>query len=137
MSLYLSSPMVVRLRATHIGGEAEDEFLWKIRISRETFTSGDRPGRTISGFLRADGPTGWGDIDVGGVVYGSEGMADEEIMAAMIEYWVDETLYDFARSHLQPLLATTACEVRIPLASPVETEMVMFPEEPDGASPDE
>lgn len=117
MTLRLSSPNIIRLRATGYEPEAEDEVLWKITFIDKLLKI-KKAARPVYAILRASSEDGWGEIEVGGLAYGSRNAKPEELKVDLVESGTAETLYDFARSHLQLLLAQIGSPQSTPRKAP-------------------
>jgi hypothetical protein len=124
VSVLLGAPTIMQLRATRFDGEATDEFHWRLRVGATVV--GEHSVRPVSGHLRADGPEGWGEVDVSAVLLGTSDASEAELAAVVGESIAAETLYDFARSHLQPLLSQVGSSLRIPYDSP-PSAVTVFP----------
>ena len=125
----------MQLRATRFDGEEADEFHWRVRVGATTV--GADSIRPISGHLRADGPEGWGEVDVSGFLLGTEDVPEAQLPALVGESVAAETLYDFARSHLQPLMSQVGSSLRIPYDSPqISVTVIPGPDPADGSAAD-
>lgn len=107
---------VYRIRASR-SSTAEDNVQWTVVCGR-TPLNGKVPSWPILGILTAgsDG-NALGEVSVIGFLTG-EPPEDERWEIALRESSVSNLLYDFARSHLAPLILSLGAEQVLPLAAP-------------------
>lgn len=117
MTLRLSSPNIIRLRATGYEPGAEDAVEWKLTFIDKLLTT-KKAARPVYGVLRASSAEGWAEIEVGGIVHGSRSAQPAALKRDLLDSGAAETLYDFARSHLQLLLAQIGSPQSTPRKAP-------------------
>ncbi|WP_426621979.1 hypothetical protein [Microbacterium sp. As-52] len=119
MSLRLGGIRVARLRATGFDSDSvdEEEIVWKLTVI-DKLLSTKKPARAMFGTLRAASEDGWAEIEVSGIVYGARNVDPEVLHRDVLKSEAAETLFDFARSHLTPLLAQVGSSQSVPLKAP-------------------
>lgn len=133
---------VMRLRASkQFEDMSEVEISWEIKVADHLIAPSNSDesapkARPVHATLFADGPDAWGDIDLSALVLGADEISAEETRDALQVSPAIETLYDFARTHLQSLLGTVRADYRLPASAPaIELEVfeIKLPEsEPEG-----
>jgi hypothetical protein len=116
MSFIPTNLEVIRLRASQ-GESTSDHASWSISFDPD-FLGEDAEVRVVIGSLHVGGPGGWADISVGSFFLRTENLPLEELAALIGASDAAETLYDFARSHLHPLLAMIGSDAAVPRQSP-------------------
>ncbi|ASD21488.1 hypothetical protein B7495_04775 [Cryobacterium sp. LW097] len=120
---------VIRLRASQ-GESSSDHATWSIAFDPE-FLGEDSEIRVVIGSLHVGGSGGWADISVGSFFLRTQDVPSEELAALIAASDAAETLYDFARSHLHPLLAMIGSDAAVPRQSPDVTIAPFEPEDED------
>lgn len=114
----LDSPEVIQLRAVQVQEDVEPHLDWQLSYSEQRFFFDKKICIPVIGSLHAGGPAGWGDISVAALLIV---LADEEPLAledAIAPSNAVESLYDVARGHLTPLLATVGSLEPLPRKAP-------------------
>lgn len=129
----LSSPQVVRLQATQAQEDVDSYVNWFVSYAGERFTTRERTVMPVIVSLHAGGPAGYASVSLGAlfVVIGEE---PDDLVAAIKESDATETLYDVARSHLLPILATVGVSETLPWRSP-DAEIERFDEDASDPEP--
>ncbi|TFB18104.1 hypothetical protein E3V93_16520 [Microbacterium sp. 3H14] len=125
---------VMRLRASKQFEEMTDtEVAWEIKVADRLIAPSNASetapkARPVHATLFADGPDAWGDIDLSALVLGADQITAQETRDALQASPAIETLYDFARTHLQSLLGTVRADYRLPMSAPaIEVEVFELP----------
>lgn len=109
---------VVQLRATQSRG-TDKHVTWTVGYAPTLIEEAPEPMRVILGTLHAGGKKGHADVTVGAVfIHQDEAISSDDLEEAIRECDATETLYDIARTHLSPLLATVGASVKLPRKSP-------------------
>lgn len=108
---------VFRLRASR-ADDVELHVDWSVTYSTTAVTTELGDAWPLLGTVHAGGVGGWADITVSGMLKNAGSTADEDWEHELGSSEALETLYDFARSHLGPLLMTVDAEVPLPKISP-------------------
>lgn len=117
MTLRLANLAVVRLRGTTIDPDDDETVVWKLTlIDREI--SSKQFSRPLFGLLRASSEDGWAEVEVSAHLLGSKKGTEESLTRDLITSGAAENLYDFARIHIQTLLAQVRSTQYIGLAAP-------------------
>jgi hypothetical protein len=107
---------VIRLRSSQ-GPDTDEHVRWSIEFDPD-FADESETTRVVFGSLHAGGAAGWGDITVGAFFKNMAGTTVAELPEELFSSDAVESLYDFARSHLQPLLSLVGAPMRLPWKSP-------------------
>ncbi|MBM3716105.1 MAG: hypothetical protein FJW64_10305 [Actinobacteria bacterium] len=114
----LDSPEVIQLRAVQASDDTEPHLDWHVSYSDQRFTFDERVCIPIIGSLHSGGPAGWGDISVAALLVVLGDSEPEQLEDVIAPSNAVETLYDVARGHLLPLLASVGSLEPLPRKSP-------------------
>jgi hypothetical protein len=113
----LTSPDVIRVHATS-GESDKSHVVWSVGYAPEKESETD--ARVIFGTLHAAGPNAFGDVVVSAMLIDTskDAYAEADIEAVLAQSDAIETLYDFAKANLRPVLAVVDADIRLPYTSP-------------------
>ncbi|MGN7965050.1 hypothetical protein ACTJKK_03135 [Microbacterium sp. 22179] len=108
---------VFRLRASR-ADDVELHVDWSVTYSTTAVATELGDAWPLLATIHAGGVGGWADITVSGILKNAGSATDAHWEDELGSSEALETLYDFARSHLGPLLMTVDAEVPLPKTSP-------------------
>lgn len=120
---------VFRLRASK-ADDVETHVEWSATYSTTSVTGDAGDAWPVLATIHAGGVGGWADITVSGLLKNGDTIAVGDWESELASSEALETLYDFARSHLSPLLATIDADVPLPVLSP-QVELAAFESDSD------
>lgn len=139
-SLSVVNLQVFRLRASR-ADDVELHVNWSVTYSGTAMTTELGDAWPLLATIHAGGVGGWADITVSGILKNAGDVVDEDWEDELASSEALETLYDFARSHLAPLLMTVDAEVPLSKVSPPVDLRAFEPsdedEHDDASAPDE
>ncbi|WP_136051190.1 hypothetical protein [Microbacterium sp. K36] len=98
--------------------EDDETVVWNITIIDKQLSNSSSKTRPVFGLLRASSENGWAEVEVSAGLVGSKKGTEESLKRDIVESGAAENLYDFARVHVQTLLAQVRSDQYIGLAAP-------------------